>query len=344
MHPPPSRVYIDVTNACNLRCLHCCSLSGVPGADELTYGELTRIMDQAREMKVNYIVISGGEPMLRPDLFSILGYGREGGFGVTLLTNGTLIDRAAAREFAALQVRVKISLDGISAWTHDFLRGRNNFAKACRALRLLQEEGVNERAIHFTIHARNLGDLLKLPRILPGLGVRDVVIGIIKPSGRAKEHQELLVPAVLFPYIKQKIGDLSRFDTVNIQSFKDRDWEGFGCPATCNKFGITASGRSTTCVFFGEALLGGSIREHSLQELWEEYRERDAMFVPNSYCRSCPALPLSGGGCRARALYFHGDINGRDPYCCAQYEKKVFIDSHRDLCEDICRDGEMAFL
>jgi radical SAM protein with 4Fe4S-binding SPASM domain len=295
-------------------------------------------------MDVRYLVISGGEPMLRADLLPILTYGRARGLGVTLLTNGVLIDRDAARAFAALKIRVKISIDGVSAATHDFLRGKKSFEKACRALRLIREEGVEERSVHFTIHAKNLDDLLKLPGFLPTVGVRDMVVGILKPSGRAKEHQKLLIPPVLFPYVKQKIGELSRCDGVNIQSFKDRDWEGFGCPATCNKFGITACGRATTCVFFGDELLGGSIREHSLQELWEEYRARDTVFVANSECRSCPALPLSGGGCRARALFFHGDLNGKDPYCCALYEKKLFIDSHRSLCEEALRDEEMAFL
>jgi AdoMet-dependent heme synthase len=344
MRRPPSRIYVDVTNACPLRCLHCCSLSGDSYENELTLVEIKDIIDQTREMSVKSLVISGGEPMLRSDLFDILEYGRAKGLGITLLTSGILIDRIAADAFARLGIRVKISVDGVSAKTHDYLRGRGSFDKMVRALTFIKEAGVENRSVHFTIHARNAGEILGLAEFLPDSGIRNVVMGTIKPSGRAKDHAGLLIPPVMYPYIKQKINELSRIGTVTIQSFVERDWEGFGCPATCNKFGLTATGRATTCVFFESEFLGGSIRQSTLRELWEEYRARDSMFVPNSQCRECPGLPASGGGCRARALYFHGSINERDPYCCALYEKKLFVDDYRYLFEGALREEEHAFL
>jgi radical SAM protein with 4Fe4S-binding SPASM domain len=344
LRQPPSRVYIDVTNACPLRCLHCCSLSGEAWDDELTLAEIKDIIEQARDMAVKNLVISGGEPMLRRDLFDILEWGRAHDLGITLLTSGMLIDERSARSFAELGIRVKISVDGVSAETHDFLRGSGHFDRMVEALIIIKEASVADRSVHFTIHQKNAAEILELSEFLPALGIRNLVVGTIKPSGRAKAQESLLIPPAMYPYIKQKINELSRCGTVNIQSFTDRDWEGFGCAATCNKFGITARGRATTCVFFGDEFLGGSIREQSLEKLWEDYRARDVMFRPNDHCRACPGLPVSGGGCRARALYFLGDINERDPYCCALYDKKLFIDAHRDMVERALEEEGRAFM
>ncbi|MGV8118494.1 MAG: radical SAM protein [Candidatus Xenobiia bacterium LiM19] len=339
----PSRIYVDVTNACPLRCLHCCSGSGESYQDELTLAEIKGIVEQTAEMSIKNIVFSGGEPMLRADLFDILEYTRSKDLAITLLTSGVLIDRNAARSIAGLGIRVKISIDGVTDVSHDFLRGEGCFERTVEALMLLRSARVENRSVHFTAHRMNFDDMMKLPDFLPSVGIRNIVVGTIKPSGRAREHEPLLIPSVLYPYFKQKVNELSRCSSITIQTFTDRGWEGFGCPATCNKFGITAYGRATTCVFFEDRFLGGSIREHSLRELWEQYQAQDSMFIPNDHCSECPALPASGGGCRVRALHQYGDINERDPYCCALYEKKLFIDSYRYLCEEALQDDNAFF-
>jgi len=338
MQTIPSRIYVDVTNACPLQCLHCCSASGESYPDELTVAEIMDIIDQTAEMSIRNIVFSGGEPMLRRDLFDILEYARSKALSITLLTNGMLIDRDSAETFAEMGIRVKLSIDGVTDVSHDFLRGDGSFERTVEALMLLRSAGVENRSVHFTTHRMNFDDLMQLPEFLPSVGIRNVVVGTIKPSGRAREHEPLLIPAELYPYFKQKVHELSRCGSITIQSHTERGWEGFGCPATCNKFGITAYGRATTCVFFEDQHLGGSIREHSLRELWKQYRAQDSIFIPNDNCRECPALAASGGGCRVRAQHHYGDINERDPYCCALYEKKLFIDSYRYICEEALRD------
>jgi len=338
MQTIPSRIYVDVTNACPLQCLHCCSASGESYPDELTFAEIAGIIEQTSEMSIRNIVFSGGEPMLRRDLFDILEYARSEGLSITLLTNGMLIDSNAAATFAEMGIRVKLSIDGVTDVSHDFLRGDGSFERTVEALMLLRSARVENRSVHFTAHRMNFDDLMQLPEFLPSVGIRNLVVGTIKPSGRAREHEPLLIPASLYPYFKQRVSELSRSGSINIQAHTERGWEGFGCPASCNKFGITAYGRATTCVFFEDQHLGGSIREHSLRELWEQYRAQDSIFIPSDACRDCPALPASGGGCRIRALHHYGDINERDPYCCALYEKKLFLDSYRYICEEALHD------
>ena len=329
----PSRVYLDVTNACQLRCRHCCTSSGAPLEDELTTGEILDVIDQVHRMGIPSLVLSGGEPLLRPELDAIIDRARGLGLEVTLLTNGLLIDERRARWLVARGVRVKISLDGATARTHDFLRGAGTFARTCEVLTSLLRAGANDLTVHYTVHRQSFLELAELPGLLASLGVPNLVIGTIKPSGRARSNADLLIPPRMVPYVHQKVSAIKRRAGLGVLSFSDRGWGDFGCPASCNKLGITASGRLTTCAFFGERFLGGSVRESSLEALWQDHLERGDMFVANQTCARCPALTACGGGCRARALHYHGDINAIDPYCCALREKQVFLGRQREVLQ-----------
>lgn len=323
--PPPARVYLDVTDACNLRCRHCCTASGTPRADELTLREIAHVIDQVAAMKVRYLVISGGEPMLRPELPQVLTHARGRGLAVTLLTNGLLVDRAAAQMLSRMKIRVKISLDGATRETHEALRGSGTFDSTLNALLILRSAEAEGLAVHFTLNRINANELLRLPAVLTSVGVRNLVVGVIKPSGRAKDNADLLVPPSMVPYLRLQIDILAQNPEITLQSFADQCTGAFGCPATCNKFGVTASGRVTTCAFFGNELLGDSIRDHLLYTLWERQKLRDMVFAANKRCARCPDLPTTGGGCRARAMYYHGDLNAPDPYCCTKREHRLFL-------------------
>jgi radical SAM protein with 4Fe4S-binding SPASM domain len=326
----PSRVYLDVTNACQLRCRHCCTSSGQRLEEELTFTELCRVIDEVREMGIKSLVVSGGEPLLRPELGAILAHARGLGLELTILTNGLLIDERWARILVELGVRVKISLDGATAATHDALRGEGTFAGTCAVLERLRRAGARELAVHYTVHRRNFRELAALPALLARLGVPGLVIGTIKPAGRARENEALLIPPRMVAFVHQRVSAIKRRAGVELLAFGDRGWGGFGCPASCNKLGLTASGRLTTCAFFGADLLGGSIRESSLEALWRGHLASDR-FVANERCAGCPELARCGGGCRARALHYHGDLNATDPYCCALVEKQRFLARQRTL-------------
>lgn len=329
--PKPSRVYLDVTNACQLRCRHCCTSSGVPFPDELALGEILDLIDQVQGMGITHLVLSGGEPLLRPGLPAIIERARALGLEVTLLTNGLLIDPLWAGRLVEWGVRVKISLDGATARTHDLLRGEGTFLRTCAVLGDLLRAGAHDLTVHYTVHRRSFLELAALPPLLSRLGVPNLVIGTIKPSGRAQHHGELLIPPRMVPYVHQRVNAIKRRAGIRVLQLTDRGWSDFGCPASCNKLGITASGRLTTCAFFGEELLGGSVRELPLEDLWRQHLERSEMFVANETCARCPALAACGGGCRARALHYHGDINATDPYCCALVEKHRFLQRHHEL-------------
>ena len=331
MAPIPSRVYLDLTNACQLRCRHCCTSSGRPHEDELTLGEILDLLDQIHAMGVRSVVFSGGEPMLHPRLRTILHHSRALGLAVTVLTNGLLMNQRWAALFAELGVRAKLSLDGTTAPTHDWLRGRGTFDATLAALKTLLAARAPDVTVHYTVHRLNFRELPRLPSLLARLGVSNVVIGTIKPSGRAARNQGLLIPPRMVPFVHARVSSVKRASGIRVVAYSDRGWGDFGCPATCNKLGITATGRLTTCAFFGDRLLGGSVRKQSLEELWRSHLARDDVFSVNPTCASCEALPQCNGGCRARALYYAGDINAPDPYACALFERAKFLNAQKRL-------------
>src|SRR5271165_5702655 len=125
----------ELTYACNLACVHCLSSSGRRDPDELTPAEARGVVDHLVDMKVFYVNIGGGEPMLRPDFFDLVTYAVERRVGVKFSTNGTRMTPVRARRLAALDyLDVQVSLDGAVAATNDAVRGAGSYAAARSAM------------------------------------------------------------------------------------------------------------------------------------------------------------------------------------------------------------------
>src|SRR3990172_1381267 len=165
-NPPPPVVIWNLIRRCNLACKHCYSISAdhdFPG--ELTTAEVFSVMDDLKQFRVPVLILSGGEPLLRPDIFEISRRAKGMGFYVGLSSNGTLIDRANIDTIAeAGYDYVGISLDGIGA-THDaFRRKAGAFDASLAGVRLCRERGIKV-GLRFTLtvdNARELPDLLRL--------------------------------------------------------------------------------------------------------------------------------------------------------------------------------------
>jgi radical SAM protein with 4Fe4S-binding SPASM domain len=161
MAPPLRLVFWETTKACNLSCRHC---RAVPqrtlGPSELTTRQALDLIDGIAVVAKPVLVMSGGEPLFRPDLFDLAGYGVESGFRMALATNGTLVDRWIAAKIAdAGFSRVAISLDGANPDTHDRFRGQPGaHARAVAGIRALRDEGVSVQ-INATIAKHNVAEL-----------------------------------------------------------------------------------------------------------------------------------------------------------------------------------------
>ncbi|WP_374318103.1 heme d1 biosynthesis radical SAM protein NirJ [Aquabacterium sp.] len=189
-NPPGPVVIWNLTRRCNLTCKHCYALSAdhdYPG--ELSTQDVFSVMDDLRAYRVPVLILSGGEPLLRPDLFNIATRAREMGFYVALSTNGTLIDAPMAERIAAMGFDyVGISLDGLRE-THDqFRRQVGAFDASLQALRLLRGHGV-KLGLRFTMTSLNAHDLPALLQLMRDEGIAKFYFSHLNYAGRGNIHR-----------------------------------------------------------------------------------------------------------------------------------------------------------
>ncbi|MBI2834574.1 MAG: radical SAM protein [Acidobacteria bacterium] len=183
--PPLRLMFWETTKACNLQCRHCRAVpEAYRGPADLTTHEALGVVDQIAEVTRPVLILSGGEPLYRPDIFDIGLYGLEKGFRMALATNGTLIDREIARRIAASGFsRVAVSLDGAIPKTHDLFRGlQGSHALALRGLRYLKDEGVSIQ-INSTIAKHNVAELPDLLKLALGLEADALHLFMLVPVG-----------------------------------------------------------------------------------------------------------------------------------------------------------------
>ncbi|KAB2851989.1 MAG: radical SAM protein, partial [Anaerolineae bacterium] len=145
-YPAPRLVFWETTAGCNLRCIHCrrVTVAGQLTPQDLTTADAFAMIDAIAAVGKPVFVLSGGEPLFRPDIFEIARYATDAGLPVALATNGTLIDEAVAARIHASGIRrVSISFDGADAGTHDAFRGLpGSFEAAIVGFRALRKVGL----------------------------------------------------------------------------------------------------------------------------------------------------------------------------------------------------------
>jgi len=179
----PRLVFWEVTKGCNLRCVHCrASATELSSPNDLATSTALKIIDQIAEFSNPILVLSGGEPLYRSDIFQLARYGTDKGLRIALATNGTLVTKEVARMIVDSGVkRVSISLDGADSETHDTFRGiPGAFDAAVQGLRNLKALGMSVQ-INMTIARHNAH---QLPEVL----------GLAKSLGADALHTFLLVP------------------------------------------------------------------------------------------------------------------------------------------------------
>jgi len=197
MTPPLRLVFWETTKACNLTCRHC---RAVPqraiGPMELTTRRALDLIDDIAIVAKPVMVLSGGEPLFRPDLFEIAAYGVESGFRMALATNGTLVTGHVAAKIAdAGFSRVAISVDGAHPATHDRFRGLpGSHALALRGLRNLRAEGVSVQ-INSTIAKHNVTELPALLDLALAIDADALHLFMLVPVGCGLE----IAPAEMLP-------------------------------------------------------------------------------------------------------------------------------------------------
>ena len=181
-------LWLQINNACNLSCTHCLVSSG-PGEDPgLPLDVLVSLVNRATELGVERLYLTGGEPLIRKDVFALLRHATEAkSLEVIVLTNGTTLQGAVRSGVEGLdrsRVRFQVSVDGARAETSDAIRGPGTFQKALRGARLLADLGF-EVALTTVTTIRNLPELPDLPLVAQRVGARSQHLMWTHKRGRA---------------------------------------------------------------------------------------------------------------------------------------------------------------
>jgi radical SAM protein len=189
----PHIVAWESTVACNLACVHCrASAQTVPEPDELTTEEVYDLIDQLVDFSSPIFVISGGEPLMRPDIFDIAAYGTQRGLRMAVSPNGTLLTREAVSNLVEAGVkRISVSIDGSTAGRHDAIRGvPGAFDEAMAGLARCRAAGLGFQ-LNTTVMRQTRDDLPAVRDLAVRIGAEAWHVFMLVPTGRGKIDDEV---------------------------------------------------------------------------------------------------------------------------------------------------------
>jgi radical SAM protein with 4Fe4S-binding SPASM domain len=282
--PIPSLRYLEfqITDRCNLRCLHCYIGEGTH--QDLSFGKMKRVLEEFEEIQGLRLLLSGGEPLLHPRFWDLNNILREYGFRSVLLSNGTLITRDVSKKLRVHEVQ--ISLDGMKEG-HESIRGPGTFDKTLLAIDSLQEANIRV-SIATMIHRGNLKEFAALAELIQSKGIEEWNIDQPCFEGRLKENQTLLVPP----------SESGRYLEYGFGGGLHSSGENMTCGA--HLCAVMPTGNIAKCGLFGAEPVG-SIHE-GLRACWEKIPR---ILLTSLECR-CKILDECKGGCRFRATSYGG--------------------------------------
>jgi radical SAM protein with 4Fe4S-binding SPASM domain len=325
------------TKTCNNNCLYCSFASTPATTEEISTEGAKRLVDQAFDFGASWFGISGGEPLLRRDIFEVISHARKLGLEVSLITNGFFVEGKNFDNLVRNEVHTAISIDGTEA-TNDSMRGKGAYAKGVAAIRKLSKEGIFDCVVT-TLTKANYKDVAHVVDLATEYGARLVVFHSYIPVGRAKEHLDFAPSPQQYEQVWNELYDLMHKTKgkpdVNVycpffaRVAKERGMPNFDdwfrnnflgrCTMDGGYMGVIQNGDVKPCGF-NEHYKLGNIRDKTLKECWNDLQTsplslklRDRSNLKGK-CRICEYYEICGG-CRTRAEIYTGDIFESDPAC-----------------------------
>ncbi len=328
-----SPILIDwaITPRCNLSCRHCRGMA----KGELSTERARELVAEIAELEPGWVIVEGGEPLLREDLFELLGLMQQERLEVHLITNGMLLSPQILATLKQLGVKVMISIDGTTAATYEAIRGGASFKRVIEQARDCAREGLLE-AINVTILKKNYTEIPGIFELAVSIGVGEVTFIGLKPCYAYRE--ELLTPEEYGEAIKlacraaQETGVQLFFDEPFFWAMV-RERRLFAQMSTTGD-GILAP--STSACIFGEylfidtngvvepcsfaPLILGTVNEKTLGTIWADvlslpfFQQIEDPKSRTGNCQSCQYL-VDCKGCRSRTFVLTGDWFASDPVC-----------------------------
>lgn len=331
----------ETTRRCNLKCRHCRAMAqDCAAAPELNTLEAKTLLDEVAALGQAVVILTGGEPLLRPDIFELAAYGAGLGLRMVMAPNGTLLTPENARKLKDSGVqRISVSLDAANACDHDDFRGvPDAFDQALRGINYAKDAGLPFQ-INSTITKHNLGQIEDLYRLAIDLGAAAFHVFLLVPVGRGKDIAQDAISAAEYEATLNWLYDMQRQSPLEIKPtcapqfyriLRQRakadgltvDFATFGSVAmTRGCLGgtgfcfVSAEGIVQPCGFLN--LNCGNIHEKPFREIWQnspqflQLRNFEAL---NGKCGICHYKHVCGG-CRARAFEMDGNFMGPEPLC-----------------------------
>lgn len=346
----PRLVAWEVTRACQLACLHC-RAEAQPAAhpDELSHEEGLRLLDQIADNGRPIVILTGGDPLLRADVYELAAYGTGKGLHMVASPCGTsLTPQVVGRLLRAGISRVSISVDGATAKTHDAFRGTPGAFQATMAGLAYCHEGGLPFQINTTITKRNVHDLPALLQLALSSGAVGWHPFMLVPTGRGKaiegeevspeQYEEALrwlegvaaqyplqVKPTCAPHFVRIARQLNggRLPIHHRPEGNRLHAVSRGCMAGNGFCFVSHTGEVFGCGFL--PLRAGDVRELPFAQIYEEAPLFRALREPSLLHGKCGLCEyrIACGGCRARALAATGDYLGAEPFCTYEPRPKV---------------------
>lgn len=321
----------NTTKRCNLFCKHCFRESGPDSAieSELNTQEGKKLLDQIKSAGFKLLILSGGEPLLRPDIFELASYADKIGVRPVVGTNGTRLTIETADRLKASGVTgVSISLDSSSPGFHNqFRNSPNAWEKAVEGINNSLEAGLRVQ-VNITITESNFDQFEKTVDFVTGLGVQALYPFFLVPTGRGKNIEEeslkqeryfnvikavlekqKTVPIEIKPTCAPQFMPMARDMGLNMRYTR-------GCIAGISYCCILPDGDVNICPYLPVKV--GNVREKPFDEIWKESEIFNTLRDFSKYegrCGGCPEINTCGG-CRARAYYYNdGNFMAEEPWC-----------------------------
>ena len=326
----------NLTKRCNLNCDHCyldAEFRGGIRTDELNTEQCFSVVDQIAEVNPNaFLILTGGEPLLRPDIYDIIRYAADKKFMVVLGTNGTMINHENARKIKEAGAHgVGISIDSMVAEKHDKFRGvQGAWGNSTTAFDILNEVGV-DFLIQMSVSDMNYKEIPDVVAFAEEKGAIAFNLYFLICTGRGQGNTDISNEAyeqamkLLYDQQVKYAGRLMinskcapQYKRVVYENDPDsvyqRTYSG-GCPAATHYSRITPEGNLTPCPFIEESV--GNLKTDSFKDLWynsklmRELRNRKGL---EGKCGTCEFSSMCSG-CRARAFAETGNYMAEDPSC-----------------------------
>jgi len=329
-------IFYETTRACNMGCPHCrASAESCRSPDELTTDEVKKFIDSAASFSKPVLVFSGGEPLLRPDIYELVSYAKGAGLTPAIATNAALADAVTAQKLKRSGLHIAaVSLYGPDAASHDAFCGLPGaFDQTTAGIRRLQWADIPFQ-INTTVTKKNLHLLEATGDAALAIGAVSFHVFFLVPTGKGKELTGDEISAEEYEAAFNRLFDYGTRTPLNVKATCAPHYyriaaqrgarEGFtkGCLAGQSVCFISYKGEVFGCGYLPVA--AGDLRRQDFRTIWYEsglFRSLRDDTALRGKCGACDFKQVCGG-CRARAYAASGNYQEEEPKCVYQPSKK----------------------